>query len=137
MVSPCLGGDSNMVKQVNQSLSDALDNIKTITTNAQDFTSLVGSYSTANVNAVFASALNIITSVSNASKLDLNDTFSRAFFNALASKTYTVGGTCNTTTVNGDCWVPSYTTGTCNSGIGWLGPCSDLSNLGTCPLGCY
>lgn len=137
MVAPCFGGDSNMVKQVSQPLSDALDNIVTISSNTQTFPTLTGRYTTSNVQSVFSNARNIIISVYNASKLDLNDTVSSNFFTSLATKAYPVLGTCNTTTVGGDCWVPSFTAGTCSSGIGRMGPCSNLSNLTVCPLGCY
>jgi hypothetical protein len=137
VISPCLEGDSNMVKQVSQPLSDALDNIVTISTNTQAFSTLIGSYSTSNVLAVFSNARDIIISVYNSSKLDLNDTLSLGFFTKLATKAFLVGGTCNTTTVGGDCWVPSYTAGTCNSGIGRMGPCSNLADITVCPIGCY
>ena len=126
-----------MVKQVSQQLSDTLDNVVTISTNTQSFSTLIGQYSTANVQAVFTNARGIIISVHNASRLDLNDTVSSSFFTSLATKAYLVGGSCNTTTVGGDCWVPSYTAGTCNSGIGRMAPCSNLGDITICPLGCY
>lgn len=132
-----MGGDSNIMYQVDPLLSEALDKIDTITTNAQSFLTLIGIYSTNNVKATFSNARDIILEVHNATKLDLNDSVSAAFFTALSNKQYLVDGTCNTTTVNGDCWVPSYTAGTCQSGKSRLPPCNNLGVLMTCPLGCY
>jgi hypothetical protein len=117
-LSPCFNGDYNLITKINTDLSSALDNIVTISTNTQNFPTLTSLYSTNNLKATFVQARDIIMSVYNASKLDLNDTVSSSFFTAIATKGYVVDGTCNTTTVNGDCWVPSYTTGTCRSGIG-------------------
>lgn len=136
-ISPCLHGDYNLINKISSDLGSALDNIVTISTNTQTFPTLIGSYSTTNIKATFVQARDIIASVHNASKLDVNDTVSADFFVALANKTYLVDGDCNATTVNGDCWVPSYTTGTCKSGIGRMAPCSNLGSTVTCPLGCY
>lgn len=132
-----MGGDSNIMFQVDPLLSEALDNMDTITTNAQNFLTLIGIYTTNNVKATFNNARDIILEVHNATKLDLNDSVSSAFFTALANKQYLVDGTCNSTTVNGDCWVPSFSAGTCQSGKSRLPPCNNLADLTRCPLGCY
>ncbi len=119
-------------------LNDVLDNMATITTNIQTFTTLLGNYSTDNLKSTFIAARDPITAVYNASKLDVDDAVSQAFFTALASKSYTKSISCDASKVNSDCWVPSFTAGTCSSSLGRMPPCSNLADISVaCPLGCY
>jgi hypothetical protein len=137
-VSVCMNGSSKIIQPINSNLSDALDNIKTITTNTQTFNTLIGNYSTTNIKAPFSAAQTILTNVYNAYALDVNDSISLNHLSAISSKSYPVDPlNCISSSVNTDSWVASYTTGTCPVGMSKMYPCSNLGDKTICPSGCY
>jgi len=97
---------------------------------------MIPDYSTANLNAPFATASTTINKVLAAELLDINTTSALNFIDGLRLTTFSKVN-CNNINVAADSWVPSYALYSCPGGKSSNPACLDLSNFATCPPGCY
>ena len=81
----------------------------------------------------------MIDSVNTSSVLDIQDSVGIDHLNAVADKTYSIDSVQCTqqVNVNADSWTPNYDVIGCAGGSFKQPPCTDLSDTGVCPVGCY
>lgn len=137
-ITNCMNdGNGKLMDKLNLSFSNSFDQMNVIAQGTQPFNDKIPSFTSDNIDAPFTSSSSVISLVNNAQVWDITDTVAIGHVNKVVSKSYTVGATCNALKIAGDVWMPSYELYTCPGGKSKLPLCNDLSNIVTCPLGCY
>ena len=130
-------GDGWVMYEIEPTFNQTFADQRLITNQVQQFNDLIPNYSTANLTEPFTAGTATVTQVMNAELLDVNDTFSTSFIDGVRLISYSIDVACDTTNVNADAWMPSYTLYECPAGKAKNSPCGDLSSTVICPLGCY
>jgi hypothetical protein len=138
LYSNCMGdGTGWLMNDLSPSFNTSFADLLLISQSVQLFSLVIPSYSTANLTAPLTAGNATVSKVSNAQLLDLNDSTATTFLSKVRSIAYPVDASCTALNVNGDAWMASYDLYSCPGGKAQNSPCLDLSNLATCPLGCY
>ena len=130
-------GTGWLMNNLSPTFNTTFSDLVLITRSVQLFNLVIPSYSTANLKAPITAGKTKTKKVSDSQLLDVNDTIATTHLDKIRTISYPIGATCNSLNVNGDSWMPSYSIFTCPGGKSQNNPCTDLSVLATCPLGCY
>ena len=137
-LSNCMAdGTGWAMDKIEPAFNTSFSNLLLISQNAQQFNTLIPSYSTANFTAPFTTGSATVKKVLNAQLLDLNDNISLTHITKVLNQGYSIDVNCSSLNVKGDSWMPSYDLYTCPGGKAQNPPCLNLQILTTCPLGCY
>ena len=124
-------GNGKLVDTFNTSFSSSFDQINVIAQGTLQFNDKIPSFTTSNIAAPFTTAATTVTGIKNNAAWDISDSTAKQHVTNIVGKGYTVGGTCDSTNVNGDAWMPSFELFACPGGKTKLSACVDLSSTVT------